>query len=267
MSRQCFLDPSLNSHEVGDTLLLNEAEARHAAVKRLESGEEIDVVDGAGTRYTCTVVSSGAPLDLRVDAVAHEDLPSVRTRLVQALAKGDRDLQAVETCVEIGVHAITPWQADRSIVRWKADRAAKAHAKWRSQVVAAVKQSRRAFSPKVDDLVTTKQLTAHADSVTKAGGLVLVLHEDATTSISTAVGQWLGGLDPRATVGEAADSGHVPPEVVLIVGPEGGIAASEVSALQAAGAVPVLVGHHVLRASTAGAVGLVLIRSLLGDYD
>ena len=272
MSRQCFLDTELGAHTVGDSLRLNEAETRHATVKRLEVGEEIDVVDGAGTRYTCSVDSAGAALDLRVVAVTHEESPRIRTRLVQALAKGDRDLQAVETCVEIGVHAITPWQADRSIVRWKADRATKAHAKWRSQVAAAVKQSRRSVSPHVDDLVTTKQLAVQATSVTNAGGLVLVLHEDATTPISAAVGQWLRTHSGGQGGSTEADTGPGPSEVLLsevllIVGPEGGIAPSEVSALQAAGAVPVLVGQHVLRASTAGAVGLVLIRSLLGDYD
>jgi 16S rRNA (uracil1498-N3)-methyltransferase len=256
MSRQSFLDPSLQRADVGQHLALSQAERRHASVKRVESGEEVDVVDGVGTRYTCTVELSGQELAFRVGSIHDEPAPEIRTRLVQALAKGDRDLQAVETCVEIGVDAVTPWQAERSIVRWKGERAAKAHAKWQAQVDAAVKQSRRAHRPLVAELADTAALTTLIERVSAEGGLALVLHESAGSTLGAAVDRWL--QDPRPTPGA---------EVLLVVGPEGGISEREISRLSAAGAQPVLVGSNVLRASSAGGVGLVLLRQALGYYD
>ena len=63
--------------------------------------------------------------------------------LVQALAKGDRDELAIETATELGIDAVVPWQAERSIVRWKMDKALKGPEKWRQVVAAAAKQARR----------------------------------------------------------------------------------------------------------------------------
>jgi 16S rRNA (uracil1498-N3)-methyltransferase len=256
MSRQSFLDPGLLPTDVGQRLNLSQQEQRHATVKRIEAGEEVDVVDGVGTRYTCVVERDGQELIFTVVDVRHEPAPSIRTRLIQALAKGDRDLQAVETCVEIGIDAITPWQADRSIVRWKGDRAAKAQAKWVSQVDAAVKQSRRTHRPEVADVVSTAGLVPAVEEIVATGGLVLVLHESATCGLVDAVDRWL----PSA---EGADNA----QVAIVVGPEGGISDEEIAKLSTAGAHPVLVGTNVLRASTAGGVGLVLLRQALGYYD
>ena len=87
--------------------------------------------------------------------LAVEPQPGIRLVLVQALAKGDRDELATETATELGIDAVIPWQSERSIVRWKGDRAAKAHAKWQSVVTAAAKQARRAWIPEVRSVVDT----------------------------------------------------------------------------------------------------------------
>jgi len=52
-------------------------------------------------------------------------------------------------------------------------------------------------------------------------------------------------------------------DIVLVVGPEGGIAASELELLQAAGAVPVRLGDTVLRTSTAGPAALAVLNAAL----
>ena len=117
------------------------------------------LADGAGLRLTCAVVAAGkADLDLSVVDVAHEPEPQPRFVLVQALAKGDRDDQAIEAATEFGVDAVVPWQASRSIVRWHGQRADKAHRKWESTVAAAAKQSRRARVPVVAGLATSEAL-------------------------------------------------------------------------------------------------------------
>lgn len=123
----------------GRRFLLEGPEARHAvAVKRIVPGEAVDIVDGAGTRLTGRVTTaSSAALEVECAALSVESRPDIRLVLVQALAKGDRDELAIETATELGIDAVIPWQSERSIVRWKGDRAAKAHAKWQSVVAAA----------------------------------------------------------------------------------------------------------------------------------
>lgn len=256
MTRQSFLDTSLGGAAVGDRVALTGDEAHHARVKRVAVGEEVDVVDGAGVRLHCRVTSLdddgvGMTVLERTEAAT----AAVGTVLVQALAKGDRDLQAVEACVEIGVDAVIPWQADRSIVRWRGERAAKAHAKWQAQVRAAVKQSRRDTVPVVEELLDTSALAERVAAVQAAGGLALLLHEEADRPLAATMRQW--AQEERGRAGE----------VLLVVGPEGGIGPEETARLTQAGAVPVSLGANVLRASTAGAVALVLTRAALGAYD
>ncbi|MFJ5860110.1 16S rRNA (uracil(1498)-N(3))-methyltransferase [Pseudarthrobacter sp. NPDC092439] len=236
----------------GDTFVLEGPEARHAvAVKRLAQGEPVDIVDGAGRRLTGTVASAG-PSGLEVECLSLTDeaRPDVRLVLVQALAKGDRDELAIETATELGIDAVVPWQSERSIVRWKGDRAAKAHAKWQSVVAAAAKQARRAWVPEVRPAVDTSALAAAVE----AADLAVILHEDAVRPLRSVLESWQGrdGAGVR--------------EVLLIVGPEGGISPREVTRLCDKGAVTALLGSHVLRSSTAGPAAVVLASDVLGRW-
>ena len=223
---------------VGSRVLLDGPEGRHAAtVRRIGVGEQVMLADGHGLRLTCAVVAAGrADLDLSVVEVALEPEPQPRFVLVQALAKGDRDDQAIEAATEFGVDEVVPWQASRSIVQWRGERAEKAHRKWESTVAAAAKQSRRARVPVVAQLVTTKTLSTRIAGATAA----YVLHEDARES--------LAGQTPP-------DTG----EVLVVVGPEGGITPEEVATFEAAGAVTVRLGATVLRSSSAGPAALAVL--------
>lgn len=262
MSAPVFLADGgdLGTLAAGDVYVLDGAEGRHAGVvQRRGPGERLDVVDGAGTRLRCVVErveSSGRPeVHLRVDEVVVEPEPPVVLTLVQALAKGDRDELAVEAAVEVGVDAVVPWQAERSVVVWRGQRAAKSHAKWVATVRSAVKQARRACLPPVAEPVTTRRLADRVREVVAAGGTVVVLHEDATTPLAdVALPAAPGGPD-----GER-------PELLVVVGPEGGIADAEVGLLAEAGAVPARLGPHVLRTSTAGPVAVALLSERLGRW-
>lgn len=175
---------------------------------------------------------------MRIVAVREEHPGRPRATLVQALAKGDRDDQAIEAATELGVDRIVPWQAERSIVQWRGERGAKARRKWEQVVRAAAKQSRRATVPVVAELLDRKRLASLADA--NANVALLVLHEDADEA--------LAGLDLSA-----AD------EVVLVVGPEGGISPAELDALRDVGARVVRLGPHVLRASSAGPAAISVV--------
>ncbi|AIY00499.1 16S ribosomal RNA methyltransferase [Arthrobacter sp. PAMC 25486] len=238
----------------GAVFTLDGAEGRHATtVKRLAAGEPVDVCDGGGLRLVCTVShAEKGSLTVAVQTVLQEPAPAITFTLIQALAKGDRDELAIETATELGIDAVLPWQAERSIVRWKLDKTVKGPEKWRQVVTAAAKQARRATVPTVGALVGTAGVCEQI----AAAGLALILHEDATDPVAEVARHW---QDSRA-----ADA--APGTVLLIVGPEGGMSAAEVAAFTAAGAKTALLGHHVLRSSTAGPAAVVLLSQQLGRW-
>jgi 16S rRNA (uracil1498-N3)-methyltransferase len=268
VSNPVFFTPAgaLDGIGPGGHYALDGPEARHAVtVKRLAVGEAVDLVDGSGTRLTGRVTAaSPARLDVECSAVAFEPRPAVRLVLVQALAKGDRDELAIETATELGIDAVVPWQSERSIVRWKGDRAAKAHAKWQSVVSAAAKQARRAWIPEVRPAVDTAGLAAEVN----AAALAVILHENAVRPLRTVLEAWNGGVQtPDADASANGGRGAAGREVLLIVGPEGGISPREVTRLCDQGAVTALLGNHVLRSSTAGPAAVVLASDVLGRWS
>jgi 16S rRNA (uracil1498-N3)-methyltransferase len=225
------------------TVHLDGPEGRHAAdVQRLGLGEAVLLSDGSGRLARCTVSAAhrGA-LDLTVTELRDEPEPARRLVLVQALAKGDRDLMAVESATELDVDEVVPWQADRSIVRWRGERGDKARRRWEHAAVAATKQSRRARVPHVAAVVGRAGLLERV----RAADVAVVLHEEAAEPLSTLA------LPDRG-------------EVLLVVGPEGGVSPEEIAALAGAGARPVRLGRTVLRTSTAGPAALAALHTLGG---
>ncbi|MDC4232831.1 16S rRNA (uracil(1498)-N(3))-methyltransferase [Actinomyces sp. B33] len=236
----------------GDRVRLDGDEGRHAAqVRRIRVGEEVDVVDGEGTRLTCRVEGADKQgLDLLVLDRVDEGAPSPGIVLVQALAKGGRDEQAVDVCTQIGVDEVVPWQSTRAIVKWEGQRAAKGRAKWEAVARASAKQARRARVPRVREAVDSRGLAGLVADCVDGGGLALVCHEEATGSLTRFLADTPIGPDC--------------PRVLLVVGPEGGIAPEEVEALTGAGARLIGLGPTVLRSSTAGAVALTLVVAAAG---
>lgn len=231
MVEPLFYSENIKTATVGATSVLSGPEAKHAvSVRRMQVGEAIQLTDGLGTRVRGTVLATtSAALELSVTEVIHETKPELEITLIQALAKGDRDELAIQAATELGVSGVIPWQASRSISRWDSAKEVKGRARWQQIVNEAGKQSLRAFWPEVQASVTTAALAK------ALGGydLVLVLDTTATKLLSEV---------------------SVPKQgsIALVVGPEGGIEASELEALQAAGAKLLSLGSNVLRTSTAG---------------
>jgi len=233
VSAPLFLCPDLS----GDTVLLAGPEGRHAAtVRRVKVGESVDLADGLGTRAHCRVTELGQDVvHLRVVSRVVEPEPSPRLVLVQAIAKGDRGELAVELATEVGIDEVVPWSAERCVVKWEGPRGERALERWRSTAREAGKQSRRARHPVVGTWLDTPGLLARL-----AGTTCLVLHEQAVEPLS------------RTPLPEDG-------EVLLVVGPEGGITDRELTALEAAGGRPVRLGSSVLRTSTAGAAAAAVV--------
>lgn len=236
----------------GSVFVLEGPEAHHAvAVKRLARGEQVDIVDGAGRRLTGTVAAAEpSRLEVSVEAVTEENEAADTLLLVQALAKGGRDEQAIEAATELGVHGVIPWQSERSIVRWRADKASKGRMKWQAILTAAAKQSRRSQIPEAEEMLDTKALVRRLADV----DLVLVLHEEAD-----------GALVPAVDEARRQNGGR-PLSIAVVVGPEGGISSAEVDLLRSGGAVAVRLGSHVLRSSTAGPAALAVLNHALGRW-
>lgn len=217
--------------EAGRLVEVTGDEAHHAvAVRRLRVGELVVLTDGAGTAVTGEVAGTGKRLfTVTVLSAELSARPAPELVVVQALPKGDRGELAVEMLTEIGVDVVVPWAASRSVAVWRGERAAKSLAKWRATSREAAKQARRSWFPQVHELATTAEVAELIGSAE----LAVVLHEEAVEPIA--------GL-------------ALPPSgrVVLVVGPEGGVAEEEIEAFAAAGARSVRLGHEVLRTSTAG---------------
>jgi 16S rRNA (uracil1498-N3)-methyltransferase len=227
----------------GEVVVLSGAEGRHAAtVRRLRPGERADVSDGAGLVAECVVTARGAGLELAVRARREVPRPDPAITVVQAIPKGDRGEAAVEGLTEVGVDRIVPWTAARCVAVWAGERGARSLARWRSTAREAAKQSRRAWLPEVTEPASTGQVAA----MIAAASCAVVLDPEARES--------LGRLEPPSG------------DLVVVVGPEGGITDDEAKAFLAAGATARRLGPTVLRTSTAGIAAAAVLLSRGGRW-
>jgi 16S rRNA (uracil1498-N3)-methyltransferase len=237
LSAPVFLLEGVPLH-TGATVVLDGPEGRHAAtVQRLGVGESLVVTDGSGTSAVGTVVRAERDrLEVELGDVVLAPQPQPRLVVVQALAKADRGELAVATVTEVGADVVVPWAAARCVVRWEGMRGEKALARWRSTSRESAKQSRRSRFPEVTGVASTGDVVGRL----RGAALAAVLHEEAATPLGAAALPEVG-------------------DVVLVIGPEGGISADELAAFGAAGAAAYRLGPSVLRTSTAGAVGAAVL--------
>ena len=225
---------------VGDPIMLTGDDAVHAVrTLRLRPGEAVTVGDGRGAIAEGSISGTPSPDEVQVAVTARRRVPRPhpRVRVFPAVPKSGKLELVIQKLTEIGVDAIAPWFAERSVVRWD-ERKRRAHGR-RLRAVAreAAKQSRRAWLPDVRDPGDRPALPS----------LTLVLHEGATTRLSQ----------------ELPDE---PPEAIgVVVGPEGGFSPGEIDGLIALGARVTGLGETILRTETAAIIGpaLVLYRFLL----
>ncbi|MFG2512951.1 16S rRNA (uracil(1498)-N(3))-methyltransferase [Streptomyces sp. NPDC048584] len=226
--------------------VLDGPEGRHAvSVKRLRAGEVVVLTDGAG-RWAEGEVDAAEGKDrlvVRLGEVVEEPAETPRLTVVQALPKGDRGEVAVETMTEVGVDVIVPWAASRCVTQWKGERGAKSLGKWRATAREAGKQSRRVRFPRVADAVTSRGVA----SILAEAEFAAVLHESGTEALASV---------------ELPVSG----DIVLVVGPEGGVSPEELALFSEAGARAFRLGRSVLRTSTAGTAAGALLLGRTGRW-
>jgi len=246
MSLPVFIHPDLSAARTGEAFSLSGPEARHAVtVKRMGEGERLELIDGTGIRLTLTITATSGKdsLEGMVESIVTTLEPTPRVTVVQAIPKSERAELAVDLATQAGADEIIAWQADRCVAKWDGKKAPKAVAKWQAAAGSAAKQTPPARIPQVRGPLTTPQLVQElrrdrAACDAAAAPTVLVLHEEATASIKDV---------PLAD------------DVVVLVGPEGGIGDAELDRLKEAGAVPIKLGPEVLRTASAAMVALAAI--------
>jgi 16S rRNA (uracil1498-N3)-methyltransferase len=230
---------------IGSSFTLGGPEAKHAvSVRRLTIGESVAISDGSGVKIRGKVTKvNKETLELSIESIEELLAPKAQLVLVQALAKGDRDELAIQACTELGLFGVLPWQADRSISIWKAEKKQKGQARWQSIVTEAAKQSLRAFIPRVGQVLDSQELI----SALQVFDQVLILDPEAEKSITE--------LNPPAEG-----------KIAIVVGPEGGISEQELESFKKAGFSSVRLGSGVLRTSTAGMAAVSYLQAKLGDW-
>jgi 16S rRNA (uracil1498-N3)-methyltransferase len=222
-------------------------EARHLGrVLRLRPGALVEVADGAGRLFTVRLeaLDAGAAWGTVLEEAAPAGDSPCAITLAQAILKGERMGWLVQKATELGVTRILPVESERVVARSRAERGSQQRVRWERIAREAVKQCRRAVVPPVEAPRRFAEVLGE------------IPRHDAAWLF------WEGGGVPAGTA--AREAGH-PQRLLLLVGPEGGFAPVEARAAEAAGARLVGLGPRILRAESAGLVGLALCQYLFGD--
>ena len=232
-----FFVPDLPT-QVGASYSFNSEDANHAIkVLRIEVGEIFRVSDGNGGWANVQVAEvTKRSLETTVLEIGKQEPLEIQFTVVQALPKSDRAKEAVELLTEAGADLIVPWLANRSISRTEVI------SKFATTAREASKQSRRLFIPQLHETVKEKGVI----ELIKSADLALVFHESATVKLSEIV-------TPQTKA----------KNVLIVIGPEGGITDEELAAFAAAGAHIAGLGRPILRSAHAGLAALSAVNSLL----
>jgi 16S rRNA (uracil1498-N3)-methyltransferase len=229
----------------GAILQLPGSAARHAArVLRLKAGDHAILFNGDGQDYTVELLRVERE-DVSAKVVSHcliDRESPLRVTLAQAISSGDRMDFTLQKSVELGVAAIQPLAAERSVVKLSGERADRRRQHWQNVVISACEQSGRATVPQV--------------------------------AVPTPLLNWLGQPDSFAlklmlspTAGRTLHELPVPEgEICLLIGCEGGFSPQEEGAAGLRGFIPVRLGPRVLRTETAALAALASMQTLWGDF-
>jgi 16S rRNA (uracil1498-N3)-methyltransferase len=223
----------------GSLVDLPEAVAHHLHVVRQQSGDELVLFNGEGGQARARLVEIGkrrATAEIIAIEAVDVELP-FRVTLAQGLPEGSKMDWIVEKAVELGVSAVQPLAAQRSVVRLSGDRADKRLAHWQAVVVSASEQCGRNRLADVAPVQDLLHWLAHGTGDRTA----ILLSPNAPSSLA----HWARAQAPR--------------DVTLLVGPEGGFSSQEEQAALAAGALPLSMGPRVLRTETAGLAALAIL--------
>lgn len=215
-----------------------------ARVLRIQPGESVLLLDGAGNGFRATIDTVGkhrtsARIETRVDLSGCPE-PCPRITVAQALGKGDKFEKVLQHGTEAGACGFVPIRSERCVIDLAGSRVPDKMARWRQILKGAAEQSGRSSIPTVIEPMKTVDLL-NSNDLLKDHDRILVLHPEAGPDSSLKLQM----------------SGWCPPQRLLIlVGPEGGWSQNEVEMARAQGAAAVSLGHRILRTETAALVAI-----------
>lgn len=235
-------------------IVLDSRESHHLVrVLRAQAGERVEVLDGAGSRYDCSIVSADAKaLQLRIEAEASVSPKTPRVTLLQSIPKGKTMDLILRMATEIGAASVQPVFTDQGEVQIKGERMLSKLEKWRLTMVESCKQCGLAYLPELHAPVS---LSTWLSGLSDPGG---------TDSCLKIVASLEAGSRP---LGELLHDAGPLEEVIVAVGPEGDFTAGEYAAMAEAGFSPVRLGRNVLRAETAAAYILSVVDQCAAGAD
>ena len=241
-----FFVPQLYNEE----MYIEGVDARHISkVLRMQPGDKLQIVsdDGVSAMAEITAIASERVSVRCLEKLAESHEPRVRLVLAQGLAKGEKMDFIIQKAVEMGAYSVIPVAMEHSVVRLDSVKAAKKVERWQKIAESAAKQSKRDIIPQVQQVQSMAEMLASGDYETK---IIAYECEDR--------------LSLKAALKAAEAAGGIK-ELLLIIGPEGGISEGELELARQAGAVPVSLGRRILRAETAGLVAISAIFYETGD--
>ena len=241
-----FFVPQLYNEE----MYIEGVDARHISkVLRMQPGTQLQIVsdDGVSAVAEITAIDSERVTVRCLEKLAESHEPRVKLVLAQGLAKGEKMDFIIQKAVEMGAYSVIPVAMEHSVVRLDGAKAAKKVERWQKIAESAAKQSKRDIIPEVQPVQSMTEMLVKCACQTK---IIAYECEDR--------------LSLKAALKAAEEAGGIS-ELLLIIGPEGGISEGELEQARQAGAVPVSLGRRILRAETAGLVAISAIFYETGD--
>lgn len=221
--------------------------AHHASrVLRMRTGDPLCIFDGEGHQREGVITGiTGKHVAIGELGPVHSEVPApLRLTLAQALSSSEKFDWIVQKATELGVAAIQPVQAQRSVAKLTGERATKRSEHWRGVILAACEQCGRNTLPQI---AAPQDLGAWLAAQTDTPGSKFILLPEGATTL------------------------HAQPapqsDITLLIGPEGGFSEEEARQALAAGFVPIRIGSRVLRTETAAIAGLAALQTLWGDFN
>ena len=214
-------------------------------VLRLKPGAHLILFNGAGGEFHAILeYMDKHTATARVEKyVAREAESFLKITLAQSIAKGERMDYSLQKATELGIDSILPLITQRSVVRLSNDQLAKRLLHWQRVVISACEQCGR---NRIPGILTPLNYLDWLQ-IRPQDEMALVLNPDATKSLSQ--------LSPPTG------------SITLLIGPEGGLTADEISAAKVAGFIDICMGPRILRTETAGVAALAALQTLWGDLN
>jgi RNA methyltransferase, RsmE family len=241
-SPRFFCDAKLGP---GAMLQLPENAARHASrVLRLKAGDQVTLFNGDGLNYTAELLRverEGVSVKI-IELVNVERESPLQVTLAQAISSGDRMDFTLQKSVELGVAAIQPLAAERSVVKLSGERTQKRREHWQNVVISACEQCGRATIPEVLPSLSLLDWLGKQQQFS----LKIMLSPTAEQTLH----------DLKKPAGD----------ICLLIGCEGGFSPAEEQAAASCGFHGIRLGARVLRTETAGLAALAAMQTLWGDF-